>query len=55
MGETTNALSTALSGVNAQILLDAFYAVLPTVFQVVLPITGAKVALRFIFSSFKGA
>lgn len=52
---TTSSLSTALSSVDPNVVLNGFYEVLPTVLTIALPIIGAKVALNFLFGSVKGA
>lgn len=54
-GSSSGSLSSALSSVDPNIILGAFYEVLPTVLTVALPIIGAKVALNFLFGSIKGA
>ncbi len=54
-GGSSSGLSTALSSVDPNVVLDGFYQVLPTVLTISLPIIGAKVALNFLFGSIKGA
>ena len=50
-----SSLSSALANVDASVVLNGFYEVLPTVLTIALPIIGAKVALNFLFGSVKGA
>ena len=54
-GTSGGGLSTALSSVDPNVVLDGFYQVLPTALTIALPIIGAKVALNFLFVSIKGA
>ena len=48
-------IETALSGLDTAVLLSGFYAVLPTILTVALPILGAKIGINFLFSAVKGA
>ena len=48
-------LETTISSLDTSILLDGFFAVLPVVLTVALPILGAKIAINFLFGAVKGA
>ncbi len=48
-------LQTALAGVEASVVLDGFYTVLPLVIACALPIISAKIGLNFLFHAVKGA
>ena len=48
-------MTSVFGNLDTDILLNAFYEVLPTVLAVALPILGAKIGINFLFSAVKGA
>ena len=46
--------TTALASVDTDVLLESFYAVVPIILTIAVPILGAKIGLGFLFGMARG-
>jgi hypothetical protein len=54
-GGTASSVASLFDSIDANEVLGAFFAVIPTVLSIAVPILAVKVGLRMLFSGIKGA